>query len=180
MNAQRIVTLAMVFLAISPLLAQKSKSRLPETLTVSSVDLRIGMSKDKVLSLLAQNGFEIVAPDEGAKKGTIESFMFVNESHKIAVEIMFENGRLVRASRPVNFHTADEALEAMYGLIAKFQESRHDICHLDAKTKADGDVTIKIATMNCMSRFIEITVMRNNAGEVRLMGVSEGISDSLM
>jgi len=98
-------------------------------------------------------------------------------SHNNAVEIMFQNGRLVRASRPLNFHTADEALEVMYGLIAKFQESRHDICHLDARTKANGDVTIKIATVNCMSRFIEITVMRNNAGEVKLMGVSEGISD---
>jgi hypothetical protein len=34
---------------------------------------------------------------------------------------------------------------------------------------ADGQRTIKTATINCMLKFIEITVMRNNAGEVRLV-----------
>src|SRR2546423_245492 len=147
-------------------------SRLPgETLTVGSTQLGIGMGKDKVVSSLAQNGFQIVSVGNNSTTSKPERLGILTffKAPQEAVEAMFENGKLIRASKPIDFHTSDEALESIHGLIAKFQESGHTACRLDAKTKADGEGTIKIATINCMSKFIEITVMRNNAGEAKLI-----------
>jgi hypothetical protein len=170
------------FVTVSTGLARQKKtaqdSRLSrEMLTVGSIELGIGMGKDKVVSSLAQNGFQIVSVGNNSTTSKPERLGILTflKAPQEAVEAMFEDGKLIRASKPIDFNTSDEALESIHGLIAKFQESGHTACRLDAKTKADGEGTIKIATINCMSKFIEITVMRNNAGEAKLINIAEGI-----
>lgn len=168
---------AAVFLTgvVSSGLPKQKVARDTQEITVGK--LGIGMGKDRVVSLLAQDGFQIVPHGNNSTAGKAENFeilMFSKGPHE-AMETIFKDGKLIRASKSVDFQTSDEALESLYGLIAKFQESGHTACHLDTRIKADGEGTIKIATINCMSKFIEITVMRNNAGEVRLMDISEGI-----
>ena len=59
-----LVLIAVLLVTASPAAERKKvvqKDSLEhETLTVASTELRIGMAKDKVLSLLAQDGFQIV------------------------------------------------------------------------------------------------------------------------
>jgi hypothetical protein len=184
MKRRSISVLLAVFLTgviTSALAKQRNTARLSgETLTVGSTNLGIGMEKDRVVSLLAQDGFQLVPVGSNAassKQERIKMLTFFKEPHE-AVETAFEDGKLIRASKPVDFQSTDEALESLYGIIAKFQESGHTACHLDAKIKADSEGTIKIATINCMFKFMEITVMRNNAGEAKLISIAEGISDT--
>jgi hypothetical protein len=173
------LTVMTVFSAIPASLAQKASRPSPE-ITVGATKLGIGMGKDKVVSLLAQNGFQVVPVGNNTtaeKPERIKMLTFLKEPREV-VEVAFGNGKVIRVSKPIDFQSSDEALESIYGLIAKFQESGHAVCRVDAKMNADGERTIKTATINCMLKFIEITVMRNNAGEVRLMNIAEGISDT--
>src|SRR5436190_3704640 len=85
-------------------------SRLPgETLTVGSTQLGIGMGKDKIVSLLAQDGFQIVPSGNtpaASNAERLESLRFFKP--KSAVYTMFEDGKLIQASKSFDFQTSDE------------------------------------------------------------------------
>lgn len=176
----RLLPLVVVFtaLAVSTSPSPQVVGQAP-SLRIGGSDLRIGMPKDKVLSVLKADGFELL-PQTESEKGTLELIVAHRSADKAGAEIYFENTKLIRIARLFDFQTEAEVMDTIYGLVAKFQKEGNRVCTLGARSDESGDRTHKTATFACGHKFIEINIVQKSGGAVLVLNISEGLSDSVL
>ena len=156
-------------------------------LRIGSTDLRIGIPKEKVLTLLEADGFKRLGsdtPEQGSLHDKIEGISVLrypdNELLRAVGQLYFENKRLIRVERLLEFKNESEAFATIYNLFAKFEREGSSICHLSARSIVNGDGVAKTSTIACGHKFIEIMTTENNAGKPLILGISEVLSDSVI
>ena len=161
--------------------AQVARQEVP--IRIGSTDLRIGMPRDKVLSLLKTDGFDQLSLST-EQKDSIELISVVrypnNALLRAVANVYFENKKLIRVERLLSFRTEAEVMDTIYGLVAKFQQEGNSVCSLAARSIENGDQTHKTATFACGHKFIEISILQGSGGEALVLGISEGLNESVL
>jgi hypothetical protein len=180
--------LAMALVAfVTAICSPEQTPRQEPFLRIGGTDLRIGMPKEKVLSLLEADGFKQLGSDtakQGSFRNNIEGISVLrypdNELLRTAAELYFESKRLIRVERLLEFQNETEAFATIYNLFGKFETEGSSICHLSARSIVNVDGTVKTATIACGNKFIEIRTTENNAGKPLIVGISEVLSESIL
>ena len=181
----RLVPLAVLLLTPSTLMSPQAQTtrEAPRVISIGSTDLRIGMTKKAVLSLLEAHGFE-QEPLLRQEKDRIESITVLRSGGgplaRAVADLYFKGGSLIRVVRQIEFKNDAEALGTIYSLVAKFAQEGRSICQLSANSREEGDKTLKTATISCSYKTIEISILQDNGGRALVLGISEVLQDSIV